>query len=66
MHKYDDESYELYNAALMLRSCAGTHDDDTMLIGNVKASTIKKICSDYARLRLQEGLYSPKNETDKE
>lgn len=48
--------HQLYEGALELLQCANSWEPDVRLLGNVKASTIREICRDYARLKLQNGI----------
>lgn len=48
--------HQLYESALELLQCANAWQPDVRLLGNVKASTIREICRDYARMKLQNGI----------
>ena len=59
------KSFELYEGALELLQCANAWEENVRLVGNVKASMIREICRDYARLRLEKGLTFDKIDSDK-
>jgi sRNA-binding protein len=48
--------HELYIASLELLQFANAWEPDVRLLGNVKASTIRDICRDYVRMKLENGI----------
>lgn len=62
--KKEYEEIDLYRGALELLQCAHCWEDEVRLVGNVKASLIREICRDYARLRLEKGIVFNKSDVD--
>ena len=55
-NKQELSSGKLYDVGLELRICANSWEPEARLLGNIKASELKAMASDYVRLRLQAGI----------